>query len=337
MMIEAPYLLFLGEAQDPIAVKTARGVAQWRPENCVGEYSLEGATISLGLPSLSPAAATARGAKTFVLGLANAGGTISDTWVEAILEALEAGLDIASGLHRRLASVPIIRERAEALGRRLIDIRHSDAPLPVGNGKKRAGMRLLTVGTDCSVGKMYTTLALEQAMRTRGMDAEFRATGQTGILIAGAGLPIDAVVSDFISGAVEVLTPDAAPDHWDLIEGQGSLFHPSYAGVSLGLLHGAQADALVVCHEPDRPHMRSLPYYALPSLAQTIDVNLAFARRTNENATIVGVSLNTSSMTFENASKLCADTARIYGVPCVDPLRMGVDDIVTELEGFPRP
>ena len=336
-MIQGPYLLFLGEATDPIAVKTARGVAQWRPENCLGEHALGGCTISLGLPAMSPAEAASKGAKSYVLGLANAGGTISDTWVDAILEALDAGLDIVSGLHRRLSSVPAIRERAEMLGRRLIDIRHVDVVLPTGKGKMRTGKRLLTVGTDCSVGKMYTTLALEAEMKKRGISADFRATGQTGILIAGAGLPIDAVISDFISGAVELLTPDAAEDHWDLIEGQGSLFHPSYAGVSLGLLHGAAADALVLCHEPGRPHMRSLPHYPLPDITETIEANLKFARRTNKNARLVGISLNTSGLTLEDATKLCADTEQDFGVPCVDPLRMGVAKIVTELESLTRP
>lgn len=336
-MIEGPYLLFLGEATDPIAVKTARGVAQWRRENCLGEHALSGCTVSLGLPAMTPAEAAGKGAKSYVLGLANAGGTISDTWIDAILDALDAGLHIVSGLHRRLASVPAIRERAEMLGLRLIDIRHSDVPLPTGKGKIRTGKRLLTVGTDCSVGKMYTTLALEAEMKKRRISADFRATGQTGILIAGSGLPIDAVISDFISGAVELLTPDAADDHWDLIEGQGSLFHPSYAGVSLGLLHGAAADALVVCHEPGRPHMRSLPHYALPGLEETIESNLAFARRTNRNASLVGISLNTSMLSHAEAAKICADTASNFGVPCVDPLRMGVATIVNELEGLSRP
>ena len=120
----------------------------------------------------------------------------------------------------------------------------------VGTGKKRPGKRLLTVGTDCSIGKMYTALALEKEMRARGLKADFRATGQTGIFIAGDGVSIDAVVSDFVSGAVEWICPENDADHWDLVEGQGSLFHASYAGVTLGLIHGAQPDALVMCHEP---------------------------------------------------------------------------------------
>lgn len=334
-MIKTPYLLFLGEAQDPIAVKTARGVAQWRPSQCLAEHSLEGCTISLGLPAMTPGQAAQAGAKSYVLGLANAGGVITEAWVDAILEAIEAGLDIVSGLHRRLSSVARIRDAAAQNGVALIDLRFTDKPLPVGNGAKRKGLRLLTVGTDCSVGKMYTTLALEAAMRGRGMDADFRATGQTGILIAGEGLPIDAVVSDFISGAVEQLAPANEADHWDLIEGQGSLFHPSYAGVSLGLLHGAQADALVLCHEPNRPHMRSLPHYKLPTMSETLELNLMMARRTNANVKLAGISLNTSTLDLGDAQKLCADTANAFGVPCVDPLRMGVEEIVTKLEGVP--
>ena len=127
-----------------------------------------------------------------------------------------------------------------------------------GKGTKRPGLRLLTVGTDCSVGKKYTALALEREMHARGLKADFRATGQTGILISGRGVAIDAVVADFISGAAEWLTPANEPDHWDVVEGQGSLFHPSFAGVTLGLLHGAQPDAFVVCHEPTRKTMRGV-------------------------------------------------------------------------------
>ena len=142
-------------------------------------------------------------------------------------------------------------------GRKLFDVRHSAERFATGKGAKRPGKRLLTVGTDCSVGKKYTALALERAMRARGLNADFRATGQTGVFISGRGVSVDAVVADFIAGAAEWLTPANDPGHWDVVEGQGSLFHPSFAGVTLGLLHGAQPDAFVVCHEPTRtPHAR---------------------------------------------------------------------------------
>jgi uncharacterized NAD-dependent epimerase/dehydratase family protein len=168
-------------------------------------------------------------------------------------------------------------------------------------------------------------------MRARGLKADFRATGQTGIFIAGDGVSIDAVVSDFVSGAVEWITPANAPDHWDLVEGQGSLFHASYAGVTLGLIHGAQPDALVMCHEPTRPHMRGLPHYRLPDLQTCIDANLAAARLTNPNVRCVAVSLNTSALDAAAAERTLRDTERTYGLPAVDPLRTGVGKIVDQL------
>jgi uncharacterized NAD-dependent epimerase/dehydratase family protein len=201
----------------------------------------------------------------------------------------------------------------------------------VGDGEKRPGKRLLTVGTDCSCGKMYTSLALEKEMRARGMKVDFRATGQSGILIAGEGVSVDAVVADFISGAVEWLAPANDPDHWDLIEGQGSLFHASYAGVSLGLLHGAQPDALVLCHEPTRSHMRGLPGYALPSLEDCIETNLAAARLTNPAVEFVGVSVNTSQMAEGEAKPLLARIEDELGLPAVDAFKDGVGPIVDRL------
>ncbi|MGB5938334.1 MAG: NAD-dependent epimerase/dehydratase family protein, partial [Rhodanobacter sp.] len=199
------------------------------------------------------------------------------------------------------------------------------------NGRARAGRRLLTVGTDCSVGKMYTTLALERAMRRRGCAADFRATGQTGIFVAGAGVPVDAVVADFISGAVEWISPARDDGGWDLIEGQGSLFHPSYAGVSLGLLHGAQPDALVLCHEPTRRHMRGLPGYPIPELRSCLEANLAAARLTNPTVRAVGVALNTSGMSAPEALAACQRVGELLELPCQDPVTMGVEAIVDHL------
>jgi uncharacterized NAD-dependent epimerase/dehydratase family protein len=168
-------------------------------------------------------------------------------------------------------------------------------------------------------------------MRARGLKADFRATGQTGIFIAGDGVSIDAVVSDFVSGAVEWLAPENEPDHWDLVEGQGSLFHASYAGVTLGLIHGAQPDALVMCHEPTRPHMRGLPHYKLPDLQTCIDANLAAARLTNPAVRCVGLSLNTSALDPAAAERTLREIELKYGLPAVDPLRTGVGKLVDVL------
>jgi uncharacterized NAD-dependent epimerase/dehydratase family protein len=238
---------------------------------------------------------------------------------------------VASGLHHKLRDDAAIVAAARRNGRTLFDARVPRPGIPVGTGAPRAGRRLLTVGTDCSVGKMYTALAIERSLRRRGLAADFRATGQTGILIAGAGVPVDAVVADFISGAAEAISPARSDGGWDLIEGQGSLFHPSYAGVSLGLLHGSQPDALVLCHEPTRRHMRGLPEYPIPELDVCMEANLAAARLTNPAAKVAGIALNTSNLPPDEALAMCQRIGAWFGLPCQDPVSMGVDAIVDNL------
>ena len=330
-VIRKPYLLFLGDAQDQLAAKTAAGVAQWRPQWCVGQFRLPGCRADLGLDDITLDRGRQLGAATLVIGVANRGGIVPAHWIDEILQALDYGYDVANGLHQRLSDIPEIAHAANSKGRLLFDVRHPSCTFQVGTGKKRSGRRVLTVGTDCSVGKMYTALALEKEMHRRGIKADFCATGQTGILIAGSGISIDAVVADFVSGAVEHLSPANEDDHWDIIEGQGSLFHASYAGVSLALLHGAQPDALVLCHEPTRRHMRGLPHFPLPDLAGCLEANLAAARLTNPAVRCVGVSFNTSGLEAGAATRLLDETTRQMGVPTTDPLREGVSVIVDQL------
>ena len=319
-----PYLLFLGDVQEAGFAKTAFGLRDWAPGSCIGEYTLPDARVSTGLPVLTPEAAWSQGARALVIGVANVGGVLPAGWVAALVRALEAGLDIVSGLHGPLAGVPALAEAAARLGRRLIDVRVPPARLPIATGRKRSGQRLLTVGTDCALGKKYTALALARAFGARGLAADFRATGQTGIMIAGAGIPMDAVVADFEAGAAELLSPDAAPDHWDVIEGQGSLFHPSYAGVSLGLLHGSQPDVIVVCHQPGRRHIVGLEGYSLPSLGETIAMNLALGRRTNPAIRCGGISLNTAHLDEAGRVRAFAEAGAETGLPAADPMRAGV-------------
>ncbi|WP_350313491.1 DUF1611 domain-containing protein [Dickeya fangzhongdai] len=330
MNIKKPYLLFLGDAHDQLAAKVAIGIKQWHPEYCVGQYRMAGCQADCGLPDLDIAAARAAGAQTLVIGVANRGGIISDAWIAVLRQALECGMDLAAGLHNKLADVPEISELAARLGRSLFDVRHPTQSFPVASGRKRSGKRLLPVGTDCSCGKMYTALAIEKALLERGGNATFRATGQTGILISGAGVSIDAVVSDFIAGAVETLAPDNDADHWDVIEGQGSLFHPSFAGVTTGIIHGAQPDALVLCHEPTRTRMRGVDY-PLPDLQACIDLNLAMARLTNPNARFVGVSINSAHLSEADALAYMAKLEHQLGLPIVDPFRQGVGRIIDNL------
>lgn len=323
--LPTPYLLFLGDVADEGYAKTALGLRDWARDLCVGEHALPQARVTTGLPRLTPREATALGARSMVIGVANSGGVIPQTWLAALKEALTAGLDLVGGLHTRLAGVPELADLAARLGRRLIDVREPPTGLPIATGRKRSGRRLLTVGTDCALGKKYTALALARAFRTRGLPVDFRATGQTGIMIAGSGVPMDAVVSDFAAGAAEVLSPDAAPDHWDLIEGQGSIFHPAYAGVSLALLHGSQPDVIVLCHAPDRVRMLGHEAFATPGLEEAIALTLQLARRTNPQARCAGVSLNTSRINDTERTRLLRDTSEALGLPAADPMRPDED------------
>jgi uncharacterized NAD-dependent epimerase/dehydratase family protein len=318
-----PYLLFLGDTVEATYAKTAFGLRDWVPEQCIGEYACEGGTVTAGLPVLTPAEAKAKGARALIIGVANSGGFIPANWIPSLVRALEDGLDIISGMHTRLTEVSALKETAARQGRRLIDVRQPPGEIPIATGRKRTGKRLLTIGTDCALGKKYTALALTRGFLARGIAADFRATGQTGIMIAGSGIPIDAVVADFAAGAAEMLSPDAADDHWDVIEGQGSLTHPAYAGVSLALLHGSQPDVVVVCHEPGRECVVGHSEYALPTSEEIIDLALRLGRRTNPSIRCAGVSLNTAQLDAESAERLLADESGRLGLPVADPMRGG--------------
>jgi len=331
MAIEHPYLMFLGDAADQLAAKVANGVAMWRPDWCKGQLRLDGCNATLGLPDMTLQEAVDAGCKTVVVGVANRGGVISDTWKNYLVEAIELGMDIASGLHNKVADVPEIAAAAKANGRQLFDVRHVSQTFDVAKGTKRPGKRLLTVGTDCSIGKMFTSLAIEKEMNARGMKVDFRATGQTGIFIAGRGVSVDAVVADFISGASEWLGPDNDEDHWDVYEGQGSLFHASFAGVSMGLLHGAQPDALVMCHEPTRKHMRGLPDAPIPAIKDCIALNEQCGRLTNPDCRVVGISVNTVALSDAEAEDCVKRIEDENGLPTTDAYRFGAAKLVDAL------
>ena len=280
---------------------------------------------------MMPAQAHQAGARSLVIGVAPAGGVLDPAWIPALSGALRSGLDVISGLHVRLGDVPELAQTAAKHGRQLIDVRVPPNGIPVGNGKKRTGKRLLTVGTDCCVGKKYTALALHRAMSDAGMNCTFRATGQTGIMIAGEGIPMDAVVSDFLPGAAEMLSPDNDPAHWDVIEGQGSLFHPAYAAVTLGLVHGSQADALVLCHEAGRIEIDDHPGFEIPALPQCIEQYEQAARLTNPAARVIGISINTSSLPENEREDFLSQLSKKSKLPCVDPVLSGVAPLLAAL------
>jgi uncharacterized NAD-dependent epimerase/dehydratase family protein len=318
-----PYLLFLGDVQEAAYAKTAFGLRDWAGARCVGEFACADASVSTGLAVLTPREARAAGARSMVIGVANPGGRIPPSWISPLLQALEAGLDLIGGMHARLSDIEPLRAAAQRLGRQLIDVRQPPPGIPIASGRKRSGQRLLTIGTDCALGKKYTALALAKAFSDRGIDADFRATGQTGILIAGQGMPLDAVVADFAAGAAEMLSPDADEKHWDVIEGQGSLLHPAYASVSLALLHGSQPDVIVVCHEPGRERVLGYPDYPLPGIEETIDLALRLGGRTNPRIRCAGVSLNTAKLDASEAEALIAAESARLGCPVADPIRGG--------------
>ena len=333
-MIETPYLLFLGDVPDQLAAKVAQGIKDWRPQNALGQFRMEGCGADLGLPDMSLEEARAAGVKTMVIGVANRGGHISDSWRDVMVRALELELDIASGLHNLLRDEGPLVAAAQTYGGTLHDVRVPSVGYPIANGKKRSGKRVLAVGTDCSVGKMYTALAMDAEMNKRGLKSTFRATGQTGILITGHGVPLDAVVADFMAGSIEYLTPDNDNDHWDHIEGQGSLFHASYSGVTMALIHGGQPDALVLAHEPTRTHMRGLPDYTLPSLELLRDTALPLARVVNPACQVAGISVNTQHFGEDEALSYLEGVEKRVGLPAVDPFRQGAGRLVDALENL---
>ena len=328
VQLRAPYLILIGDITDITYAKTGLGIAHWRPDLVAGQLRFPGCEVEMDVPDMSIAEAVEAGVKSLVIGVAPIGGEVPESWWASIEEAARAGMDIVCGLHFRLEEFPAVVAAAEASGARLIDVRKPPKNLPVGTGIKRTGNRVLMVGTDCAIGKKYSALALDQSMREAGMNSTFRATGQTGIMLAGEGLPIDAVVADFISGAAEVISPDNDADHWDVIEGQGSLFHPGYSGVSLGLLHGSQPDGFVLCHDATRKVIAGWEHFDLPSIQDCIDQHVMMGKRTNPDIRCVGISVNTSNLPADERADYLARLSEETGLPCVDQLIDGCGPIV---------
>ncbi len=329
--LKTPYLIFLGNETKDGYAKTGFGIVEWRRSLCKGQMSLKEGTVDLGLPSMTIKEAVEAKVGSLIIGTAAVGGGIPDSWIDTFEEALLAGIDIVGGVHTRLNNIPRFREASEKSGARLVDIRIPPENLPIASGKKRTGFRLLTVGTDCGLGKKYTALALEKDMKSVGMNVDFRASGQTGIMIAGTGIPIDAVVADFITGAAELLSPDNEPDHWDIIEGQGGIFHPGYGAVSMGLLVGSQPDAFVVCHEVGRDQIMGWPNFKAPTINEVIERTIQIGSLTNKEIKCVGVSVNTSSLNSEEREKYLNNLSKEIGLPCVDPLKNGTQKIIDYL------
>jgi uncharacterized NAD-dependent epimerase/dehydratase family protein len=317
--IPAPYLVYLGDVTDESCCKTGFGIAHWARERTIGQYRSNEDTVSVGLCDVTFEEAVAAGAKSLIIGIADVGGYLSESWHDDLIKAANSGLNIVSGCHQKLADIPGLPDAAAKAGVKLVEIRNPKINFPVGTGIKRSGHRLLTVGTDCALGKKYTALTIAKEMRARGINAHYRATGQTGIMIAGSGIPIDSVISDFVSGAAEVLSPAASADHWDIIEG------------TLGLLHGSQPDEIVLCHDPRHKCIQDGLQVNIPSLLEVIELYLVMGRLTNPEIRCSGISLNTQSMTDEERNDALARVRNETGLIVFDPVATGTGELIDYL------
>jgi uncharacterized NAD-dependent epimerase/dehydratase family protein len=328
---------------NPIEAKTAACVIRYRGDEVLAalDSTVAGRTTGelLGVGGAKPIVASladAPGADTLLVGIAPSGGKIPRPWRRVILEALRRGMDVVSGLHEFLVDDAEFAAAARESGAQLFDIRKNDERDVAGFVPFREGcLRIHTVGQDCSIGKMLTSVELARALVAAGHDAKFIATGQTGIMIEGDGCPVDRVVADFLAGAVEKQI--LANEHHDflLIEGQGSLVHPKYSAVTLGLLHGCRPQGMILCYEVGRHCTHGMPQLPLPPLAKIRELNEAMASVLAPSR-VIGVAMNSSRVTAGQAE---ADRERVraeLGLPVCDVIRHGPGELVEAILGLKR-
>jgi uncharacterized NAD-dependent epimerase/dehydratase family protein len=338
-----PRFLILADGDfDPETSKTANSVIRYLPERVVAvlDRVTAGRTAEevLGFGGAIPVVGSmdqglALRPTAVLIGIAPMGGRLPADWRAWLADALDAGCDIVSGLHTFLNDDPLLAERARASGRTITDIRRPPADLPVGDGKARltAAFRVLTVGTDCNVGKMTAQLQLVRGLNERGVRTRFVATGQTGIMIEGWGIGVDAVVADFIAGATERITLEGAEGaDVVLIEGQGSINHPGYSGVTLGLIHGCCPDAMILCHQSSRTHIgdyRDQAWLPIPPLTDYVRMYEMVGSAVHPTR-VVGIALNTYDLAEDAAHAACQAATAETGLPATDPVRFGTGPLV---------
>ena len=343
MSAETPRYLILADGDfDPETSKTANSVIRYQPDRVVAvlDRVTAGKTAQevLGFGGTIPVVgsideALALKPNAVLIGIAPMGGRLPADWRMWLADALDAGCDIVSGLHTFLNDDPLLAERARANGRTITDIRRPPADLPVGDGAARLteAYRVLTVGTDCNVGKMTAQLQLVQGLKDAGLRTRFVATGQTGIMIEGWGIGVDAVVADFIAGATERITLKGAEDaDVVLIEGQGSINHPGYSGVTLGLIHGCCPDGMILCHQPSRSHIgdyRDHAWLPIPPLADYVKLYEMLANAVHPGK-VIGIALNTYDLNEAAARAACEAATKETGLPATDPVRFGTGPLV---------
>ena len=326
----------------PMTSKTANSVIRYRPDQVVAvlDRRQAGRTVQdvLGFGGDTPVVGSmAEGLvhqpTAVLVGIAPQGGRLPEEWRNWLAEALDAGCDLWSGLHTFLSDDPLLAERARASGRKLFDLRRPPANLPIASGaaKGTEAFRVLAVGTDCNVGKMTAQLQLVDELNQRGVRTRFAATGQTGIMIEGWGIAVDAVVADFVAGAAEQLTLQGAEGaDIVLVEGQGSINHPGYSGVTLGLLHGSCPDAMILCHQASRQYIgdyRQASWLRIPPLTDYVRWYEEIGAMVHPTK-VLGIALNTYDLSEEAARAACAQASEETGLPATDPVRFGSSALV---------
>jgi uncharacterized NAD-dependent epimerase/dehydratase family protein len=320
---------------DAHTAKTAICLIRYRPEEVValldrpsaGKTCQEVVGVGGAIPVVG-SLAEAPGADTLLIGIAPPGGKIPPPWRPIILEAIGRGMNVVSGLHDLLKDDPEFARAARAHGVRLVDVRdNQESECANRQGIRQRCLRIHTVANDCSLGKMVTSVELTEGLRHRGIDAKFVATGQTGILVEGDGCPVDRVISDFVNGAAERLV--LANQHHEVIviEGQGSLFHPRYSCVTLGLLHGSMPDGLILCYEMGRTEVNGMPGFPLPSLDRVRDF-YELAARIAHPCRVIGIAMNSSMFAAGEAAAERDRVRREMGLPVCDVIRDGPDELV---------
>ncbi len=327
---------------DVFNAKTTAGLLRYCPEEVVAVLDRKNAGKDLeqflgvgkGVPIIdSIEAAKAFKPNILAIGVALPGGAVPDAWRRIIIGALKSGMDILNGLHTILSEDPELAECAAQAGQTITDVRKAPPGLTVGKAKALTtrGKRILTIGTDCNLGKRVTALELVREMKSRGINAESVPTGQTGVMINGSGVIVDSVISDFVSGAVEGAILEKKDADYIVIEGQGSLLHPSYSAVTLGLMHGSLPDYMILCHTPLRETMRSTDNIPMPSLSQMIFLSEALIKPLNPQSKVIGVSLNCHGWNDEQARAAREEAAEETGLVVVDAIRTGTADLVAAI------
>jgi len=343
--MERPTFLIIADgAFGPETSKTANSAIRYFPERVLAVFdrTAAGRTAQdiLGFGGAIPvvgsfAEGLALGPQSVLIGIAPAGGRLPPEWRGWLLEAIDRGIHVWSGLHSHLHDDAELVARAEAKGVTITDARRPPADLPVSNGLAQDvdAFVVLSVGSDCNVGKMTAQLQLVDGLNRRGIRTRFAATGQTGILIEGWGIAVDAVVADFIGGAAEQLVLEAAKGaDVVLVEGQGSLIHPAYAGVTLGLMHGAMPAAMIMCHQASREFIGDYSpgreaWVRIPKLSLLNRIYLDAMRPLRESA-FLGVALNTYDLADAEARAAIRETERDTGLPVTDPVRYGPEPLI---------